>query len=305
MLPALGATDRLGRLALRQRGARRGGIGTIGVGADREAGSKEAQYIGGRHHRAVAGLERRWRQPDRRTIAHQHLDFGDGRPGFATPGTGVHRQRAADGARNAGHVAKPGELLALGELGQTRAVQAGFGVQAIRGFEPQFFKRAVQRDHRAAEAAIADQQVRAEAQPQHRLVGRQLADEGDQIVAVGRLEVAIGRTANAPAGVARQRLAGTDDAANADRVRLAHHWVASAGPHNRKAASCRRPTPIALPSIPRRSRGALAGWLMASPPFGSASAGQRVRRCRRRRRSAPHRHREPSSPTRPALRRRS
>jgi hypothetical protein len=68
-------------------------------------------------------------------------------------------------------------------------------------------ERIAGRDHHAPHAAVAHQQVAAEAQPQQRHFGRQDLQEGSEICPVARHEEQVGRAAHMPGGMARQRLA--------------------------------------------------------------------------------------------------
>jgi hypothetical protein len=67
-------------------------------------------------------------------------------------------------------------------------------------------QRAVQADHHAADAAVAHQQVAAEADPGHGNLGRQRAQEGGEVGQVARHEPGVGRAAGVPGRVPRHRL---------------------------------------------------------------------------------------------------
>ena len=86
-------------------------------------------------------------------------------------------------------------------------MHAGLRAHGLVRLELEAFEPAVQRDHGAAHAAVAHEQVAAQPDPQQWLARRHGLHEVDQVGAVGRLEVAVGRAADAPARVRGQRLA--------------------------------------------------------------------------------------------------
>ncbi len=153
---------------------------------------------------AIRVMELRGIEPGGAAVHVQHFHGRDLRPGLAAPGTGVHRQRPTDRPRNARHEPEAGARTLLRELGEAGAVHAGFRIDLERPGLDQASECVVQRDGRARPAAVAHQQIAAQAQPQQRFVRRQSAHEGDQVFAVGRFEVAAGGPADAPARVARQ-----------------------------------------------------------------------------------------------------
>ena len=87
----------------------------------------------------------------------------------------------------------------------------------------------MQHDDGAADAAVAHQEIAAEPDRRQRFIGRQLADERREIVAIGRHVDALARPAAAPARVARERDVARQRAAQrGERLRLVHHHAPSA-----------------------------------------------------------------------------
>src|SRR5262249_285666 len=154
----------LAGLALRQGLFRVALVRAVLVLPHAEAHGEEAAELRGRLHVAVRIAEAFLRQPLAAAVAVQHFARRDVRPGLAAPGPGVHRERAAGGAGNAGHEAEARATLLLRELGEPRAVHAGLGVDRVLGLELEAVDAAVQRNHRALHAAVAHQQVAAEAE---------------------------------------------------------------------------------------------------------------------------------------------
>ena len=136
--------------------------------------------------------------------ARHDLDARDIAPRLAAVAAGVHRQRAADGAGNACEEFGLGKTVCRGEPRHLGARDARFGAnRPIAHLER--IERRVQHQDRAAHAAVANEQVAAEAENRQRLVGGQLTHERGEIVAVGRNVDAIPRPAAAPARVAVER----------------------------------------------------------------------------------------------------
>ena len=127
-------------------------------------------------------------------------------PGLAAVGAGIHPQRAADGAGNAEeefHAADIGRrrrlrhaLVERGGAGTDDiALGAGFAEGARR-----------QPDHDAWHAAVAHDQIGADADDVDRQLLRQMLQEVSEIVLIRRREQHLRRTADAKPGQLRQRL---------------------------------------------------------------------------------------------------
>jgi hypothetical protein len=109
--------------------------------------------------------------------------------------------------------------------GEARRLRAGdaFGWRNHAVLHRRAAARAVGEDHGAAPAAVAHQQVRAEADEQQRLALRQLPEERAEIVEIGRNVEAVGGSAGAPAHVPRHGLVPPQLAAQRLEVdRVAH-----------------------------------------------------------------------------------
>ena len=176
------------------------------AGLELEPGGREP-FLARRFRRAVAigDLELVARASRYLAAAVDHRHALDDVPGFAAVAAGVHRQRAADRARNAGEEFRALEMVLGREARHLRAGDARFGVDhVVVGHRPA--ARAVREDHGAAPAAVAHQQVGAEPDEEQRLALRQLREKRAQIVEVGRDVEAVGSSAGAPAHVPRHGL---------------------------------------------------------------------------------------------------
>src|SRR6185437_1426910 len=140
-----------------------------------------------------------------RALPGQDLDLDDIAPGLAAVAAGVHRQRAADRAGDDGKEFRVRPVVHRGKARDLRARDAGLGADAA-AVEAELVQRRVQQHDGAAHAAVAHQEVAAEPDDGYRLLGRKLAHEGREVLAIGRNEGDVGGAAAAPAGVPGQRL---------------------------------------------------------------------------------------------------
>ena len=79
------------------------------------------------------------------------------------------------------------------------------------------------RNDYAADAALADEQVAADAVPEHRRACLEVREEAFEILDIGRLEKPFGRPAGAPGRMPVHRLVLPEFAANAHVVDRRHH----------------------------------------------------------------------------------
>ena len=149
-------------------------------------------------------------------------------------------------------------------------------------------------DDGAADAAIAHQQIAAEPDRGQRLVGRQLADERREIVAIRRHVDALARSAAPPARVARERDVARQRAAQrGERPRLAHHHAPSArasAETTLPAASIGgirpiEPAPIVTTTSPSRTSARSASGSSAGPSTNTGSTLPATRTARAQRAS--------------------
>ena len=177
------------------------------------------------------------------------LDLGHKVPDLAAVGPGVHGQRAAHGARDAGQKLQPGQALLGGKTGRARAGEARADFERV-GLGPRAFgQRPRDRDHGPAQAAVAHQQVAAMPDPGQRHGGRRPPDKFGEVRAIGRLVVIIGRPARLPGTVPRHRLLPPERAAQGRAVKRHAHAICPARALNRVSAS-----PACI--CPRRGRAA-------------------------------------------------
>ncbi len=122
-------------------------------------------------------------------------------PGLATEGTGIHRQRATQGAGDAGQELRPGEPGPRRRPRHLGTGDPGTGMETVVPHPAQLVECAKGEHHRAADAAVAHQQVAAQAQPQQRFFRRQAGQEAGQVIQVRRLVETIRGTTHPPAGM--------------------------------------------------------------------------------------------------------
>jgi hypothetical protein len=115
----------------------------------------------------------------------------------------------------------------------------------------QLVEHAVRFDHRAANAAVAHQQIAAEPDPHHRRVRFETAQEGRDVGNVERSEIQIGRTAHVPGRVLRHGLgvahARGDIGRQRERVHVRLRSTAGSG---LSAASAAGRSAAAAPMLP-------------------------------------------------------
>ena len=125
--------------------------------------------------------------------------------GLAAVGAAVHAQRAADRARNAAHERQPGDagLLRRARDLHVRHRRAGPDARAI---DLDLVEAAAEPHHHARHAAVAHDQVGAEADHDDRNVGGDAAEEIGEVVLVLRHEQHLRRPADAEPGQLGERL---------------------------------------------------------------------------------------------------
>ena len=153
----------------------------------------------------------------------QHFDLDDIAPGLAAVAAGVHRQRAADRAGNAGKEFRVGPVVQRGEARDLRAGDSRLGAYPA-AIEADLVQRRVQQHDGAAHATVAHQKVAAEPDDSHWLIVGKLPHERREVLAIGRKERDVSGAAAAPARVLRQWLVAAQVAAQArEAQRLEHH----------------------------------------------------------------------------------
>ena len=104
-------------------------------------------------------------------------DALDMRPRLAAERAGVHRERAADAARNPREERGRTELPAHTLASQQRARQARARAHAAAVEPLELARQRAGRDHDAAHPAVAHEQVRPEAEPEQRHAARQRRED--------------------------------------------------------------------------------------------------------------------------------
>ena len=117
---------------------------------------------------AVLGRRAQLRAPG----AVDGLDAAHVRPGLPAEGAGVHGERAAQGAGNAGEELRRPQTPLDALAGDARAGDAGLGAHHGLAQALERIERAVHADDDAADAAVAHQQVAAEPDPGDRHLAR-------------------------------------------------------------------------------------------------------------------------------------
>ena len=126
--------------------------------------------------------------------------------GLTPIGAAVHAQRAADRARNAAQEREPGDAGLLRGLGDAQIRHRGSGAHAMVRFDPCFVEAAPEPDHDTCNAAVAHDQVRAEADDRDGNLARQVRQRIGEIALVFRHEQRLRRPADAKPGQRRERL---------------------------------------------------------------------------------------------------
>src|SRR6185436_17470223 len=206
----VGLTQRLAGDAARQE-VLDGLTGTRAVAVTKaEPGrNKELVLYVERNDVAIADGVLLWRADLQSSAAIDGAHAGHHIPGLCAVAPGIHGQRAADRTRNAGQELGAFEVVQGREAGHFRAGDAGLGVDlrcAGPFVEEESLQRWMRKHHGAADAAVAYQQVAAEADEEYRLGIRQAAKEYAQVVEIGRQEGAVGSPTCTPAGVSAHRL---------------------------------------------------------------------------------------------------
>src|ERR1022692_584157 len=137
------------------------------------------------------------------TAPVEHVDLEHVLPGLAAKSAGIHRQRSAQSARNTREEFSGTQAPLHALAGDARAGYAGFRIDARGADALEQSERAVGVNDGAGEAAVAHQQIAAEAHPQQRYVRRQLPHERREIARVARREEQFRGTARMPRRVLR------------------------------------------------------------------------------------------------------
>src|SRR6185436_14476617 len=171
--------------------------------------NKELVLYVERNDVAIADGVLLWRADLQSSAAIDGAHAGHHIPGLCAVAPGIHGQRAADRSRNPSQELAAFQVVQGREAGHFRTGDAGLGVDLRRAgpfVEEKPVQRWMRQHHGAADAAVAHQEVAAEASEEHRLGIRQTAKEYAQVVEIGRQEGAVGSSARTPAGVLAHRL---------------------------------------------------------------------------------------------------
>ena len=250
---AAGAVDQLPRLVAGRIGEGRaaGAAARLGLGArgiDLGDAARDGELVAGRRAQARRGEDpvgRRRCCGDRRGRARPasrcgcvparstaSAEISTSRQ-LAAIGAGIGREGAADRAGNAAQELEAGQRMVARRQRHVEIGRAGAGHDLV-ALDRDAGEAAHQADHHALDAAVAHQQVRADAQHRHRHVGRQRLQERRQILGIGRPEQHLGRAAGAEPGLRAERRIGRQPAARlgqpVDQVRM----------RGLRAPSCRR-----------------------------------------------------------------
>ena len=158
--------DRLARVALLEKFLDRPRV-RIGPRLETEGRREEPFARDRRRHAAVAVAVLGGSAAMALAAPVDRLDFGHARPGLAAPGARVHRERAADRARDAGEEVRGPDQPFRALPAEPGAGHARLRAHALRAHALERVQDAVHREHGAADAAVAHQQVAAEPDPGH------------------------------------------------------------------------------------------------------------------------------------------
>ena len=157
-------------------------------------------------HRPIVDLEVGPRPVAHVAAAIDRRHALDMRPRLAAERARVHRERAADRAGYAGEERRGTQMPAHATLGEQHAGEPGARADTLVVEPLELARQAAGRNHGAADAAVAHQQIRAQPQPMDRGRGRQLRENARELGDGGRRIEQIRRTADAPRRVLAQRL---------------------------------------------------------------------------------------------------
>src|SRR6202000_2932898 len=219
------------------------------------------------------------------TLAVEHFNLDHMPPGFLAPGAGIHCQCTAERAGNACKEFRRPQAPLDALAREAAAGHAGFGANARRAVPLERSQGPMRRHDRAAHAAVAHQQIAAQADPQQRHFLGQLPDEGSQIHDVARHEKQIRRTAGVPRGVLGHGYVAQDARAEFRRQiqrTLCAHAAAPAAKRLFKSCATwpKLPAPMVRTTSPSCStaRSASASWSTFSTNTGSTSPRLRTAR---------------------------
>src|SRR3569623_859591 len=225
-----------------------------------------------------ADLEFRRRPPAAHAAAIDGLHRFDERPGLAAECARVHRQRAAHGAGDAGEEFGAGEIEPGAIARHLVAGDAGAGAHRAVVELRELVERTGGGDDRARHAAVAHQQVAAEAQPQHRLVGGDGLQEQREVVDIRGLVITMGNAADPPGVVARERFVVPQYAAQCALRR--HHASSLSYAGSFAAAAPMSPAPRVSSTSPSRSTPRSTLGRVASSLTNTGSTWPRARMAR-------------------------
>src|SRR6185436_19580341 len=210
-------------------------------------------------------LELRARALANVAAAVDRRDALDVSPGLAPKGARVHRERSTDSAGNAREERGGPQLPAYAALREQHARKPRARAHAVLVEALELARQAAGRDDGAANAAVAHEQVRPEAEPMDGRRGRQLGKNSLELVdRRGRVEQ-VGRPADAPRRVLAQRLV----AQHLGRCELARHGAHFFAPTGELAASACGSVCAAAPMLPAPS----VSTTSSASSIGASAAG--------------------------------
>ena len=154
-----------------------------------------------------------------RALAIDGIGLDQPLAGLGAAGAGVHTKRAADRAGDAVIERKPGQFVLQGKGRQALVESGGADADTINclanGLPKPLGRKA---DDDAGNAAVTDQEVRADADHGHRDGGRDVLQEQRKIVGVGRLEEELSEAADPEPGERSERCVRGQPAADTGEI---------------------------------------------------------------------------------------
>ncbi len=135
---------------------------------------------------------------------HQHV------LGLAAIGAAIHAQRAADRTGYAAQKRQAGDRGLLGGARHLHVGHRGAGAHAVIRFDRDLAEAAAEPDHHAGDAAVAHDEIGAEADDGDRQFGGKLRQQHGEVLGVLRREQHLRRPADPEPGQLRQRLVGDE-----------------------------------------------------------------------------------------------